>query len=122
MNDSGASVSAIQKYYRVYNQNTLIIHDELALNFGQLRLRQGGQAAGHNGIKSVIAHIGEDFTRLRIGITNEISPKTDSADFVLSKFNKEERNHIPAILREANSMINDYIFGGGLNSETRNVI
>jgi PTH1 family peptidyl-tRNA hydrolase len=122
MNHSGESAQAVQKYYRAYNQRTLTVYDELAIMFGQLRFRVGGSDAGHNGVKSLIQHLGEDFNRLRIGVGNEISEKADAADFVLGKFTKEEQGSLPLIMRESNSLINEFIFGGGLTPETRNVL
>jgi PTH1 family peptidyl-tRNA hydrolase len=122
MNNSGEAVSAVQHFYKVYNQQTLAVYDELAIKFGQLRTRVGGSDAGHNGVKSLIQHVGDDFSRLRIGIGNEISEKAEATDFVLGKFTKEEQESLPLILGEANSLINDFIFGGNLPHETRNVL
>jgi PTH1 family peptidyl-tRNA hydrolase len=122
MNLSGEAGQAVQHFYRVYNQQTLAVYDELAIKFGQLRTRVGGSDAGHNGVKSLIQHLGEDFSRLRIGIGSEISEKADAADFVLGKFTKEEQESLPLVIREANSLINDFIFGEGLPHETRNVL
>jgi len=121
MNNSGQAASAVQKFFRVYNSDTLAIYDELALPFGQIRARVGGEAAGHNGVKSLIQHIGEDFGRLRIGVANEFSAKADAADFVLGKFTKEEQGSLPAIIKEAGVMITEYIFSGELPHETRRV-
>lgn len=122
MNNSGEAAQAIQHFYRVYNPQTLAVYDELALPFGSLRTRVGGSDAGHNGVKSLIAHIGEDFARLRIGVTNEVSEKADAAEFVLGKFTKKEQENLPLIYGEANSLINDFIFGDQLPHETRQVI
>lgn len=122
MNNSGEAAKAVQHFYKVYNPQTLAVYDELAIPFGQLRTRLGGADAGHNGVKSLIAHTGEDFGRLRIGIGSENSGKADAANFVLSKFSKEEQAKLPLILREANSLINDYLFGEGLVSRTLNVV
>jgi PTH1 family peptidyl-tRNA hydrolase len=122
MNNSGEAAQAVQHFYRVYNQQTLAVYDELAIKFGQLRTRVGGSDAGHNGVKSLIQHIGDDYNRLRIGVGNEISEQADAADFVLGKFTKQEQESLPLILREANSLMNEYIFGGQLPHETRNVI
>jgi PTH1 family peptidyl-tRNA hydrolase len=121
MNDSGQAAQALQHFYRVYNQNTLVVYDELAIPFGQLRTRLGGSDAGHNGIKSLISHISSDFGRLRIGIGSELAQKADAADFVLGKFNKEEQSSLPLILREANDLINAFVLGDGLKAETRSV-
>src|SRR3989344_8668133 len=91
MNLSGEALQAIQHFYRVYNQNTLAVYDELAILFGQLRTRLGGSDAGHNGVKSLTQHLGEDFGRLRIGIGSERTQKAEASDFVLSKFSKVEQ-------------------------------
>src|SRR5476651_113637 len=100
VNNSGEAAQAVQHFYRVYNQNTLVIYDELAIPFGSLRTRLGGTDAGHNGVKSLIQQIGDDFGRLRIGVGSDISEKAEAADFVLGKFNKEERGTLPLIIRE----------------------
>jgi PTH1 family peptidyl-tRNA hydrolase len=121
MNNSGEAAQAVQRFYRVYNQNTLAVYDELALPFGSLRTRLGGSDAGHNGVKSLIQHIGDDFGRLRIGIGNNISEKADAADFVLGKFTKAEQGALPQINKESNAIITEYIFGGQLPHETRSV-
>jgi PTH1 family peptidyl-tRNA hydrolase len=121
MNNSGEAVQAVQHFYKVYNQKTLAVYDELAIRFGQLRTRIGGNDAGHNGVKSLTQHLGDDYSRLRLGIGNEFSEKADAADFVLGKFTKEEQEKLDPILREANSLINEFIFGG-LPHETRTVL
>ncbi|HSX18250.1 MAG TPA: aminoacyl-tRNA hydrolase [Candidatus Saccharimonadales bacterium] len=122
MNQSGEAAQALQHFYRVYNQQTLVIYDELAIPFGQLRTRVGGTDAGHNGVKSLLQHIGEDFGRLRIGIGSDLAQKSDAAEFVLKKFSKVEQGHLPQILREANALITEYIFGEGLPHQTRTVL
>ena len=99
-NDAGQSVRAIKDFYKIPNHDILVIHDELALPFGSIRTRIGGSDAGNNGIKSINAHIGEDYARIRVGIYNELRERQDDADFVLSKFNKKE---IEAFLK-----INEY--------------
>ena len=121
MNDSGQAAVAAQQFYKISNQNTVVVYDELALPFGQIRARVGGEAAGHNGIKSLITHIGEDFGRLRIGIANEFSAKADASDFVLGKFTKQEQELLPDILKEAGVMLTEFIYGGSLPHETRTV-
>ena len=68
----------------------LWIYDELAIPFGQLRTRVGGSDAGHNGIKSLIQHIGEDFARLRIGISNDLSQKADASHIFWPSKQKHE--------------------------------
>lgn len=129
MNNSGEVASAVQKYFRVYNNSTLAVYDELALDYGQLRARVGGSDAGHNGVKSLIQHLGDDFGRLRIGIGNDISRKAppigkqaDDANFVLGKFTKTEQGHLGQVTQEASAMISVYIFSGELPHDTRTIL
>lgn len=122
MNNSGQAAQAAQHFYRVYNQSTLAVYDELAIPFGQLRTRIGGSDAGHNGVKSLIQHLGDDFGRLRIGIGSEVSKKADAAEFVLGKFTKKEQAGLPMVTREAVAIVTEFIFGGQLPPETRSVL
>lgn len=122
MNNSGEAAQAVQRFYRVYNPQTLAVYDELAIQFGQLRTRVGGSDAGHNGVKSLIQHLGADFSRLRVGVDSKVAKKADAADYVLGKFTKEEQKYLPQITREANAIITEFIFGGQLPHETRDVI
>lgn len=121
MNNSGEAVQAVQHFYKLYNQNTLAVYDELAVEFGQIRARVGGSAAGHNGVKSLISQIGEDFNRLRVGIGSEIASRADASNFVLGKFSKDEQGKLPDIINEACAMITEYIFSGEPPHETRTV-
>ena len=101
---------------------SLAVYDELAIPFGQLRTRQGGSDAGHNGVKSLIQHLGEDFGRLRIGIGSERAKRVEDSDFVLSMFSKQEQAVLLKILQEANALITEYIFSGELAHDTRAVL
>lgn len=122
MNNSGEAAQAVQHFYRVYNQSTLAVYDELAIPFGTLRTRLGGSDAGHNGVKSLIQHIGDDFGRLRVGIGSETSQKAEATDFVLGKFTKAEQETLSQIVREANALITEYVFSGELPPETRSIL
>ncbi len=122
MNLSGDAVAAVAKFYKIKNEDILVVHDELALDFGSLRLRLDGSSAGHNGIKSVSAAIGTDYTRLRIGIANTFSPKSDAADFVLKPFSKEEQATLPDMYREVISLINEFVYSEQVVADTRKFI
>ena len=122
MNLSGTAAQALQHFYQVYNPQTLAVYDELAIPYGQLRTRVGGSDAGHNGVKSLIEHLGEDFSRLRIGIGSGQPNKADAAKFVLKKLSKEEQGKLPVLLQEANAIITEFIFGGSLPHDTRSVL
>lgn len=123
MNSSGEAVQAVANFYKIPAASILVLHDELDIDFGQIRLRQGGSDAGHNGIKSVIQHVGEDFGRIRIGVGPKTPDKIDSADFVLQKFNQKEHSQLPALTRETNVILDEYIFGNqSLPHETRSFL
>ena len=90
MNLSGESVREAIDFYKLTEEEVLIIYDDISLEVGRLRIREKGSAGGHNGIKSIINHIGTDvFTRIKIGVG---APKGDLVNHVLGKFSKEEVN------------------------------
>lgn len=123
MNLSGEAVQLAQNFYKIYNSKTLIVHDELDVNFGSIRIRGRGKDAGHNGIKSVINQIGDEFSRLRIGVGPKQPEQIDSAEFVLKKFTKKEQDDLSKLRKESANIINEYIFSGGnIEPETRNFI
>lgn len=122
MNRSGQSVSAVMNYFKMTPDRVVVVHDELDIPFGQIRLRMGGSAAGNNGIKSIIEHIGEEFGRVRIGIRNDIAEKADGKDFVLGKFTKAEQELLPALTRETNAILSELIHGQPLTPDTRSFI
>ncbi len=122
MNLSGEAGLAISKFYKIPTSQIIAVYDELDIPFGQVRTRQGGSSAGHNGVKSLIAALGEDFGRLRIGIKNDNLAKIDSADFVLAKFSKEEQKQIASLLKEVTSVLTEYVYTGELPEDTRNFL
>lgn len=83
MNLSGQCVAASANYYRIAPQSILVVHDELDLPAGTVRLKQGGGHGGHNGLRDITQHIGKDFLRLRIGVGDPAHP-TRGANFVLN--------------------------------------
>lgn len=120
MNDSGKAVQTVQKFYKIINLATFVVYDELDVVFGQIRNRNGGGSAGNNGVKSIIQHCGEDFSRMRVGIGPKKPVQIDSADFVLSKFSKTQEKELKNLLTETNSMLSEYCFSKGkINEETR---
>jgi PTH1 family peptidyl-tRNA hydrolase len=108
----GESVRAIADFYKINPSDILIVHDELALPFGVIRTRVGGSAAGNNGIKSVIEHIGQDTARLRIGIYNDLRGRMPDADFVLGKFSSSENESLQTlVIPKVCDLIDDFING-----------
>ncbi len=120
MNESGQAIRAMQDFYKINNVATLVVHDDLDINFGQIRIRHGGSDGGNNGIKSVTQHCGDDYKRVRIGIGPKKPVQIDSADFVLGKFTKTQEKNMKMLLMEANSIISEYTHNKAqLPSETR---
>lgn len=122
MNNSGEAVQAIMQYYKLSPSDVVVVHDELDVAFGKIRTSLEGGAAGHNGIKSVITHMGEQFGRIRIGVGPKKPAQIDSADFVLAQFTTVENKKIPATLNEVASILSDYTASGSLFVETRTVL
>ena len=92
MNLSGEAVRPAADFYKIPPERVLVVSDDTALPLGRLRIRKGGSAGGHNGLKSVIQHLGTDqFPRLRVGVGEKPHPDYDQADWVLSKFTAEDR-------------------------------
>lgn len=120
MNLSGEAVQAISHFYKVPVDQIVAVHDELDIPFGQIRTRVGGGSAGHNGIKSITQHLGENYGRIRVGIQAET--KLESSDFVLSKFSEKEKEHMDALLKETNAILTEYMYSAQLLSETRSFI
>lgn len=89
MNLSGEVVVELLRWFKLDKKDLIVLHDELDLPFGTVQVKKNISAAGHNGIKSIIERIGEDFTRIRIGVANEES-NISSEKFVLDKFTTEE--------------------------------
>lgn len=119
MNLSGEAVQAVVHFYKLDPSKVVVVHDELDIPFGQIRTRQGGSDAGHNGVKSLIQHLGPDFGRVRVGVGPKTPEQMDSADFVLAKFSSEEQVQIKNLLKESTAILTEYIHSQNLPSETR---
>ena len=101
MNESGRQVGPLAKFYSVAPTDVVIIHDELDIDFGRIRLKRGGGEGGHNGLRSVASALGaKDFQRVRIGIGRPPG-RQDPAAFVLQPFNSGERPEVPTICEQA---------------------
>jgi PTH1 family peptidyl-tRNA hydrolase len=101
MNESGRQVGPLAKFYSVPATDVVVIHDELDIAFGQIRLKIDGGEGGHNGLRSVAAALGtKEFQRVRIGIGRPPGRK-DPAAFVLESFTAAERAEVPAVCEQA---------------------
>lgn len=97
MNNSGAGAAAMVNFYKIEPQNIIVIHDDLDIAFGEVKVQTDRSSAGHNGIKSIIERLGtQAFTRVRVGIA-KAEKQSDSANFVLNKFNLFERLKLKTI-------------------------
>jgi PTH1 family peptidyl-tRNA hydrolase len=104
MNASGESVGVVARYYRLDPQDILVVHDELDFPVGQVRFKQGGGHGGHNGLRSLIAHLGADFTRLRVGIGRPPAGVAAEAH-VLSGFAPDEQEPMAAAVQTAGEAV-----------------
>ncbi|GAB6035464.1 aminoacyl-tRNA hydrolase [Fundidesulfovibrio butyratiphilus] len=101
MNLSGHAVARVLGYFKLDPANLVVLHDELDLPFGRMKLKRGGGTAGHNGLKSIVADIGrEDFVRLRLGIGRPPG-RMEVVSYVLQDFGPREHEHLPEVVDEA---------------------
>ena len=96
MNLSGQAVYKAANFYKIPESQVLVLYDDISLQPGRLRIRLKGSAGGHNGIKSIIAGIGDEFPRIKIGVGERRGGEADLADFVLSQFSKQDKEAIGA--------------------------
>lgn len=90
MNNSGISVGAASSFYKIPPENIIVFHDEIDIKLGEIRIKQGGGNAGHNGLKSIDQRIGKDYWRFRLGVSRPENPGYEVSDYVLSRFSKDE--------------------------------
>lgn len=107
-NETGRAVQALQDFYKLSSTDILVIHDDLALPFGTIRTRRRGSDAGNNGIKSITSHIGQDYARVRVGIYNDLRERMPDADFVLSKFSRDEQEALQTLYEKIAHIIDEF--------------
>jgi peptidyl-tRNA hydrolase, PTH1 family len=100
VNESGRSLGPFCRYYRVPETSLIVAYDELNLDVGSLKISVKGSAGGHNGLASLIEHVGSDFVRFRIGIGPRFPREMDLKDFVLGKFSGEQTSLLESRLSE----------------------
>ena len=110
-NDVGKSIAAFKNFYKIKNEDILIVCDDFNLDFGKLRIREKGSAGGNNGLKSTIENLGTDaFPRLRVGTANDnLRKRIGDTDFVLGKYTDAERGKLPEILREISTKLDEFL-------------
>jgi peptidyl-tRNA hydrolase, PTH1 family len=114
MNASGEATGALVRYFRIDIGDVLVVVDEVQLPLGKIRARARGSAGGHNGLKSIIAHLGGDFSRLRVGVGRgpEGSDRRDLADHVLSRFEPDEKAEVERMVARAADAAETFITSG----------
>jgi peptidyl-tRNA hydrolase, PTH1 family len=111
MNNSGQAIGELVRYFKIELPDVLIVVDEAQLPLGKLRARARGSAGGHNGLKSVIGHLGPDFSRLRIGVGRG-DARRDLADHVLAKFDRDEAAEVERMTTRAADASETFVTGG----------
>ncbi len=102
MNLSGEAVGEAARFYHIPPERVLVFSDDISLPVGALRIRAGGSAGGHNGLKSIIAHLGTDrFPRIKLGVGGKPRPDYDLADWVLGKFPPQDRGAVDEMVQKA---------------------
>ena len=111
MNNSGNAVGEFVRYFNIDNKDILVIQDDLGLNVGDYKLKMHSSSGGHNGIKSIIASLGnQDFPRLKVGIGSV--KKDEVIDYVLGKFSKSELEVLNELFNTFDKIINSFINEG----------
>jgi PTH1 family peptidyl-tRNA hydrolase len=111
MNASGEAVGALLRYYKIDVADLLVVVDDVDLPLGKLRARARGSAGGHNGLKSIAAHLGDEYSRLRIGVGRG-DPRRDLADHVLTKFDADEHTEVERVTLRAADAAEMFITSG----------
>ncbi len=106
MNNSGEAIGEVARFYKIPPQNVIVLSDDISLDVGKIRIRRKGSAGGHNGLKSIIAHLGsEDFPRVKIGVGKKPNAYVDLADWVLGRFPKELEPQLKEALENADAAV-----------------
>lgn len=109
MNLSGTAVRSVSDFYKIEPNNIIVIHDDIDLNFGEIRIKKNGGAGGHNGLKSIISELNTNsFFRIRIGIKTDVHEDYDLSDYVLSKFSAKELNVLDKIFETVYDILFSY--------------
>ncbi len=112
MNDSGISVASFYRFFGDQIKSMLVIHDDIDIEFGEIKLKRGGSTGGHKGLESIVDSIGNyDFDRLRFGIGRPPG-RQDAADYVLEEFGKNEKEEVEIDVQRSVDIIRDYLAEG----------
>ncbi|GAB3596415.1 aminoacyl-tRNA hydrolase [Corynebacterium faecale] len=111
MNLSGTPIRSLCDFFKISPANVIVVHDELELDFGELKLRQGGGDHGHNGLKSTSKSLGtKDYWKLSVGIGRPPG-RMDAASFVLKPFSKQEQDNVPIMAADGADLVENHLRG-----------
>ena len=102
MNRSGLAVSQLMQFYKINSDNLIVFHDDIDLNFGQIKIKKGGGHGGHNGLRDIDKSIGNNYQRVRMGVGHprHLTPPRDVSHYVLSDFDGDEASKITEIINK----------------------
>lgn len=121
MNTSGRPVRGLMDYFDIDSERLVVVHDEVDLDFGRLKLKRGGSEGGHNGLKSITQHLqgDRDYIRVRVGVSRPPG-RMDTADYVLQKFSAEQAKDLPQVIDRAADAV-ELIITDGLTAAQNTV-
>lgn len=120
MNKSGESVRALMDFYKIALENVIVVHDEIDVGFGAIRIHKNRGSGGHNGIKSINQMLStQDYVRLKLGVGRSPNPNIDAATHVLQNFSSEEQSALHDFLETAGDAIESLIFDGTAKAATK---
>lgn len=111
MNESGRPVAALVRYFKIPVARLIVVHDEIDIPFGEVRVKVGGGTAGHNGLRSIVNHLGPDFVRIRVGASRPRGGR-GAVDHVLSQLSSAERKELPDVVTRAADAVELILSGG----------
>lgn len=112
MNNSGVAMAyAVKKHHNLKPEDVIVVHDDKDLPLGEIRVQTNRGSAGHNGVKSIIEHLGtQNFTRIRVGTaSDELNIAKDTSEFVLDKFSKTENDKLEQVTKQTIDLVNQII-------------
>jgi PTH1 family peptidyl-tRNA hydrolase len=113
MNNSGIPVQALMHFYKIPLENLIVLHDEIDIGFGAIKIQKNRGPGGHNGLKSINEKLGtQDYVRLKLGVGRPSHPGMDVASYVLQDFSSEEQTHLHDFLSVAGDAVESLIFDG----------
>jgi peptidyl-tRNA hydrolase, PTH1 family len=116
MNNSGFAVKALKTFYKIKTENIIVIHDDIDIQVGTIRISQGASSGGNNGVESIIKELGaKDFIRIRVGVANAMREKIPADKFVLQNFSPADKKIIKNLMPQILEALNLLILGEPLN-------